>query len=353
MLVRCRRLVGCVVALCFLLVACSDDSSVDSDAGPSSDQSPEGEVRIDGVSLRVGVLATTGSVRQTVYASSGAFDDTAYTLEFIDFETSASAVEALNAGAIDMAAAMNSTVAILAQGNASDEWTADTAPFRIVDAAAPVDDPGFQVVVRADSGIESLADLSGRRVAYSRGGFGHFLFAYAAQQEGLEAEDFDIVEMPAGEARAAYSSGSVDALVTTYRNALPVLSDGSSVSLISGQDLLVQHSVSLVRSELLADPAATEAIRDVLRRIDVSERWSSANLDEVAQVYQVEGGLEPDVARLAAQVAPKRRVRVDASLIEALQIEADLFFDEGVIMSRVDVSVLIDDRFDADVGDFG
>jgi sulfonate transport system substrate-binding protein len=353
------RIVGVLVTVGLALAglaSCGNDDEGSSGATPPTEAVPttsageddgsEDSIDLSGVTLRIGVLATTGSVRQTLYERSGAYVDVPYEIEWIDFETSVQAVEALNAGAIDLAAVMNSTVAVLAQGNASSPWTTESAPLRIVHAMTAVDDPGFLLVVRGGSGVEDLESLAGARVAYARGAYGHYFLARTLRDVGLEMDAIEAIELPAGEARAAFLSGSVDAVVTTYRNALPLLeTEGASV-LATASDVVVQYNVSLARAGLFDDPAREAAVADLLERISASELWGLEHVDEVAQIYESEAGLDRDLALAAAAAAPRRRVPLDDTVVAALQEEADVFLAEGVLRSQVDVSVIVDRRFE-------
>jgi sulfonate transport system substrate-binding protein len=355
--VRRKALLAGVLAfaLTFSITACGDDdSSAPSTTAGSADVADDeasSELDLSGVRLRVGVIASTSGFRQAIYDASGVYDGTAYEIVWSEFESANDAVEALVAGAIDMTVTQQPTVVVLRQGNASTPWTADTAPFTVVGAEVTIRDPGFQVLVRPDSGIESVADLAGQKVTYAPGAFGQYFLTVLARDAGLEAGDYEEVQLPAGEGRAAFASGAVDALVTGYRNSLPLLASGDAVSLASANDTLVAYSLSLVRRGLLGDPAVEAAVGDLLVRVENSQQWHEANLDRVTEIYETVGNLAPDEAREAAENGAKRRVRIDAATIASLQDQADVFLAAGVISNEIDVSIMFDDRFNDDVDD--
>jgi sulfonate transport system substrate-binding protein len=341
---RQRRHSIVIAALCaFALVAsaCGDDTS----SAPTT-SAPTGDLDLSGVPLRVGVQASAGSIRQAIYRESGAFDDVAYRVEWVDFDSSNVAIEALNAGAIDVAAVIMATVVVLAQGNAVTPWTEETAPFTVIDASVPVNDPGFQLLVAADSEIESITDLSGRSIAYSRGAIGHYFLVRLMGDSGLGQGDIEEVQLPPGEGRAAFVSGAVDALIAGYRNSLPLIASGDARVLTSSSaENIPIHSVTLARAGLLDDPAREAAVGDLLDRIDASEVWAATNVDELTEIYQTVANFDAPEARVAAESDPKRRVPLDDAVVSALQDQAEVFAAAGVITSEVDVSVLFDRRF--------
>lgn len=73
-----------------------------------------------------------------------------------------------------------------------------------------------------DSGIDSVKDLKGKKVATQKGAFMHRLLLYALEEEGLTIDDIEFVPMTAQDALAALETKSIDAAVVqpndvTYR----------------------------------------------------------------------------------------------------------------------------------------
>lgn len=71
---------------------------------------------------------------------------------------------------------------------------------------------GDGVIANAD--IDSVADLSGKKVAFLEGSTSHFYITYLLQEAGLTLSDVETVSMTAGDAGAAFVSQNVDAAVT-------------------------------------------------------------------------------------------------------------------------------------------
>lgn len=77
--------------------------------------------------------------------------------------------------------------------------------------------PLNSLVVLADSGIETLADLKGRKVGYSVGGFEDVILGAMLENAGLGLEDVELVNVNFA-LSPALLSGQVDAVIGAFRN---------------------------------------------------------------------------------------------------------------------------------------
>ena len=67
------------------------------------------------------------------------------------------------------------------------------------------------LIARNDSGIESVADLKGKRITVPVGSTAHFSLMGALQHEGIAEADVTIMNMPPDQIAAAWEQGVVDA----------------------------------------------------------------------------------------------------------------------------------------------
>jgi NitT/TauT family transport system substrate-binding protein len=70
------------------------------------------------------------------------------------------------------------------------------------------------LIVKKDKGIEKIADLKGKEVAFQRGSASHFFLSTLLEKNGLTDNDVKAVDMKASEAASAFMAGKVDAAVT-------------------------------------------------------------------------------------------------------------------------------------------
>lgn len=116
----------------------------------------------DTVTLRVG---DQKGGNRSLLEISGYAKDLPYKIEWSEFPAAAPILEALNAGALDVG------------------YTGDLSFLTVYAAGAPIKAIGGTrsdartqaILVRQDSAIRSVADLKGKRLAGTRGGWGQFL----------------------------------------------------------------------------------------------------------------------------------------------------------------------------------
>ncbi|MTA77743.1 MAG: hypothetical protein F2520_05740 [Actinobacteria bacterium] len=336
---RCTpgRSVG--VVLLVLIAACA---SLLAACGGSTESSKEAS----DVSLKVGVISPGSSARQVNRMKSGAFDGAEYSVEWVEFATTNDALPALISGAIDVALLVQSPNAVLAAGNATEPWTTETAPFVIVGAALPYVEDGQLVIVKTDSPIQSLDDLRGRSITFPRGSLQQYCWAKLRLSNNLPDGAVNEVLMAAGEARAAYLSGAIEANVANSWARSQIVAGKSRSIATCEPSVAPEYTVTLARARLLDDQATAAAVSDLLERSQTAEAWWNDNRDEAAKTY-IEVASQ-SVAEAAASAKYDNRVRVplDAETIAAIQDEADVFAELGVMRTRPDIAFLFDNRFD-------
>lgn len=324
-----------IAATAFLVTGCGDDTT-----------SSEGATDAGGRRARLVVATQTSAANQALLEASGAFEDAAYDIEWAYFDGANSAIEGLNAGRVDVSYALASTSVVLAQGNAQKPWTEDDAPFKIVAAQVSDEFSGSALIVPEEGDITSVNDLAGRRIGFAKGSFHHFFVVTALEEAGVSIDDVELVTMPIAEARPAYQSGALDALVTGTTSAHPFIEDGSSRILTTSEEVLPFYSLVVAHRDVLGDAAKSEAVRDLLERLERVEAWKRAHPEEVIGVFQEVEMRSRSDAEFSARLSPSSMVPVDEAFVSTQRRQAEVFASAGVIPAGLDPSVAVDDRFD-------
>ena len=124
-----------------------------------------------------------------------------YTVKWAEFAAGPQMLEALNAGAID-----------IAQTGEAPPIFAQAASDRLVYIAHEPPAPhGEAILVPKDSPIQSLADLKGRKIGLNKGSNVHFLLVKALEFVGVGYDQIETAFLPPADARAAFASGAIDA----------------------------------------------------------------------------------------------------------------------------------------------
>ena len=255
---------------------------------------------------------------------------------FSQFGAAAPLLEALNAGAIDMAAAGDAPVTFaLAAG----------VQARIV-AATRGTGGSTAILVPEASPIRQAGDLRGHAVGTNRGSIGHALLLALAAREHWPAKDATIANLMPADARAAMASGAVAAWSTwnTYI-AQARLIDGARVVVDGSGGLLT--GLSFLVATLDAIERKRMSIEGFLQAVAAGRRWALDNAQAYARELAIEIGTTEAVTRLAFDTDLPIPVPIDDALIAGEQRTIDLYAAAGLIRTRLEAARVVDATFNA------
>jgi sulfonate transport system substrate-binding protein len=159
------------------------------------------------------------------------------------------------------------------------------------------------LVTRADSPINSVADLRGKRIAVTRGTDPHIFLLRALAGAGLTEHDVKIVPLQHGDGRLALDHGDVDA----WAGLDPFMAQAELEShdrLFFRNADLNTYGVLNVREGFLAEHP--EIVRKVIGAYERGRLWSLAHKAELA-------GIQAEAAKLSPDVAARQLERTDLS----------------------------------------
>ncbi|WP_019577331.1 aliphatic sulfonate ABC transporter substrate-binding protein [Curvibacter lanceolatus] len=203
------------------------------------------------------------------------------------------------------------------------------------------------LAVRADSPIQSLKDLKGKKVAATKGTDPFLFLLRALPTVGLKRSDVEIVALQHADGKAALEQGRVDA----WAGLDPLL----AASELEQGSRLIYRNVAFntygflnVREEFLTQQPDT--VRRVITQYERARKWILANTTEAARIVSEEAKVSLQVALL------QLKLRTDLSNpqpsqehIAALQGAAPILLSEGLVkpgtaLAQV-VTDLVDTRF--------
>jgi sulfonate transport system substrate-binding protein len=206
---------------------------------------------------------------------------------------------------------------------------------------------GPEIGVRPDAGIRTVADLKGKKVAYQKGTTAHLYWLLTSQKAKLRKGDVETVELPVADARAAFLSGAVDALVSGHRTFQPMLRDGLAKVIVRSEGSVPGYSVSTVRTPVLKDPSKTVAIGDFLQRLVRSRQWLPKHMKEAAAIYERDANVEAADAKEAVEELAVTTIPVDDAFARGLQEQAKLFYEADATPTNPKVAIMFDRRYNA------
>lgn len=242
----------------------------------------------------------------------------------------APAAQALNAGQLDIATgSITSGVTALTQ----------KPGFKLFGAITP-DGAGEGILVRKDSGIDTVKDLAGRKVAVNRGGTGEYLLLKALARHGVPAGDVERVYLRPDQTASVYKTGQVDAWASWAAYSVAELGSGDSRFVADGaavgSDNYSFHAVRTGFAE--KHPKVVKALYDYLRTGSAAQK---ATPEKYVNVFTDRG---PTAVTGAARELQLRILReggtvepIAANDIERFESVARFYLDQKVLGAPVDI----------------
>lgn len=246
-------------------------------------------------------------------------------VKWVEFPAGPQLLEGLNLGAVDVGY-VGEAPPIFAQ--------AAGAQFAYIgyDPAAP---EAEAILVPKDSGIKSVTELKGKKVALNKGSNVHYLLVRLLEKNGLKLTDIQPIYLPPADARAAFESKAVDAWVIWDPFAAAAEKAIGARILADGKGVVNNYQYYLgARNFVGKNPKVIHALFD-----DSVEqgKWLKANQKKAAELIAPLQGLPVDVVELSLKRYEFNVKPVPDSVIAEQQKLADTFFDLKLIPKAIAV----------------
>jgi sulfonate transport system substrate-binding protein len=284
----------------------------------------------DPVTLRIG---DQKGGNRSLLETAGLAKDLPYKIVWSEFPAAAPILEALNAGALDVG------------------HTGDLAFLSIYASGSPIKAIGGvranadtqAILVRNDSPIKTAADLKGKRLAGTRGGWGQFLIDATLEKSGHKITDATFAPLGPVDAKIALVAGSIDgwAVWEPYVS-YAVLKDNARV-VADGAGLTPTLTFIIASDQAIA--TKREAIADFLNRLNKARTWSREHVEEYAKNTAELTKLPEDVLLRAYKAQDTRPIAIDDGVVKEFQEASDRATRYGILGKPVDVSKAVDRSF--------
>lgn len=242
---------------------------------------------------------------------SGEIDKFSFDIEWANISGGPHTSEAFRADALDVGA-----VAEIPAIHAT--WTG--LPVKIVASKFrkdPLQHPTYELGIAPGVNVKTLADLRGKKIAYSPGQAQGALVLKVLKQAGLTKDDVSLVELP--------STGDVypNALASKQVDVAPI--GGVNIRRYTakfGKDgaTTIRHGLRddpghlYVRTKTLQDPAKAAAIREYVAAWARASRWVYEHPEEwITGYYVKDQGLSAEDGRYLAELAGEPDIPADWS----------------------------------------
>lgn len=205
-------------------------------------------------------------------------------VEWVQSAGSNKANEALRSGAIDVGSTAGSA-ALLARSNGS--------PIQVIDLYSQPE--WSALVTRTDTGISSVKDLAGKKVAVTKGTDPYFFLLQALEEAGVSPDEVTIEQLQHADGRTALNQGTVDA----WSGLDPIMAsaeieDGNTL-FYRNVDFNTYGFLNATEDFIESDPEAAQTIVDVY---EYARDWALDNEAEAVQILADGSGIELETAQV-------------------------------------------------------
>lgn len=195
---------------------------------------------------------------------------------------------------------------------------------------------GQAILVPSRSGLNTLRDLKGKKVAFGRGSSAHDLTIAALEKAGLTYADIQPIYLGPADAGAAFERGSIDAwTIWDPYYALFETRPGVRV-LAKWTDIGEQNSFFMAsRAYVEANTATTVTI---VNELSGMAGWARAHRPELSALIANETGMPLDAVQRAVNRAPFVVLPMNEEIVRNQQIVANRFHALGLIPIDIKVS---------------
>jgi NitT/TauT family transport system substrate-binding protein len=209
-----------------------------------------------------------------------------------------------------------------------------------------------KIIVR--EGINTIADLKGKKIAAEEGTVDHYLLLLGLNKEGLSSKDIEFVPLETGQAATAFVAGQVDAVAVFAPFTTQALKRPGSKELFSSKDFPGAISDHLVFTRQFVDenPDSVQAMVDSwFATLDHIQ----ANRDKSYQIMSKQAGVSLEEYNKYADGTKIFTIEENlkafgsgsdrASLQYAASEIGKFLVEVGLAQKQPDTSKLFDDRF--------
>ena len=250
------------------------------------------------------------------------------------FLSASALIEALSNGTIDFCGG-GGTASIFSQ--AADHVFVRVAKEKYT---AP---KGQAILVPENSPIQTVADLKGKKIAFDKGSSAHYVLVRALAKVGLEFSDIEPIYLTQPQALPLFRAGEVDAWViwvpyttTQVRSAYPGRSIADLESIFGDKASLEVPTYYYAIPELVRD--YPDLLKVILEEVNEAGAWAKKQELEATVRLAEHHQIDPSIVELLQQRSSERAIiPIDDQSLTALQHQANMFKDLGLIPERVNV----------------
>lgn len=200
------------------------------------------------------------------------------------------------------------------------------------------------LLVNKDSGIKSVKDLKGKKIAVAKGSSAFGFLYLALEQEGIDPNEVEIIQLQPDEARPAFENGSVDVWSIWEPFISIQMIQNNAEILINGEDLgRSSASFAIARTGIIENnPKLVDIFLEVFAR---AAEWRMENKEEAITFFAELRGLDSEVVDSVLTNTNTFALPITEDFIAAQQTIADLLFELDAIDKEINTAEVVDNQF--------
>lgn len=249
-----------------------------------------------------------------------------YNVVFKEFSSGAEEVQALASGSIDYARCGDTPpVTALAAGS----------KLAYI-ATGGTKAKGTGLLVKKSSGIKTIADLKGKKIAYTKSTASEYFIRALLSKYGLKTSDVQLVNLETSAASIAYSKGKVSAIVAWDPTTSQLEASGSTL-LYTGEDVSYNNRSYIMSTQKFAKK--NQAVSQLLiKYLSQDMTWANKHQKKLTKILVKALGLKESVVKKMISRRSYDFGAVTQTAIKESQSMADTFYKAGVIKTDPKIS---------------
>lgn len=187
-----------------------------------------------GEEVTIGYLPSDHDAALFVADAQGKFQENGIKTKLVQFNNGGDLMTAMASGDVDVGyVGITPVLSSIANG----------VPVKVISAAQT---EGSGIVVAKDSGIDSVSDLSGKKIATpGEASIQHMLLTYYLKQNGMSISDLKVSSMKVPSMNDALKTGKIDGAIT-FEPYVSIAEKNGAKVLAGSQDILPNHPCCVV-----------------------------------------------------------------------------------------------------------
>lgn len=189
------------------------------------------------------------------------------------------------------------------------------------------------ILVHQDSPIQTLADLKGKKIAFTKSSSAHYLMTQALLKAGLTLQDVQPVYLLPPQGQIAFERGEVDAFAV-WDPFQALATEKMPVRVLATAQGLAEDMNFYLASRNFAEKHG-DIIKIVIEELQQIGMWARQNPDEVTKIIAHRTGMKLSTAKIVNERTAYDPKSIQDRDIEEQQRMANTFFRLGLLTKQI------------------